>query len=171
MSARYGYNALGIALAYVGTLIVAAVFGVALWVSCFSRAWFALAFTIGAALLVGYWGITLGVGVEVWEDGIRLRRLLGLGWRYVPYESVIMVRSRMPLLKSLDRPLLLVLTRGRPAFWICGDIPPGWARWIPGLQQIFPEYDTLVEALKARLEPLGKFQGQTGRQILGGGDD
>jgi hypothetical protein len=154
----YGYNALGLTLAYLGTVIVAAVFGFAIWLSLVGRAWFPLAFTIGAIMLVGYWGITLGTGVEVREDGIRMRRMLGLGWRFVPYENVIMARGRTPSLKKFDRPLLLILTRRRPAFWICGDLPPGWPRFIPGLQPIFPDYDRLVEELKARLEPLAKFQ-------------
>ena len=158
MTTRYTYNAPGITLAYAGTLIVAAVFAFALWLSWFAEAWFPLAFTIGAIILVGYWGVTLGIGVEVRHDGIRLRRMLGLGWRFVPYEYVIMARLRTPSLEKFDRPLLLILTRRRPAFWICGDLPPGWPRFIPGLQPIFPDYDRLVEELKARLEPLAKFQ-------------
>ena len=156
---RYRYNTLGIAAGYAGAVILAIVFGVAAWVGLLAGLWWLVALTACFAALVGYWGATLGIGIEVTEEGLWLRRLLGLGWKLVPYAGITMARERHPALPRFDRRLLVIRIRGALAFWLCSDIPPGWPRWLPGLWPIFPDYDAATAEVRARLAPLGKFHG------------
>jgi len=101
---------------------------------------------------VGYWGATLGIGIEITEDGLWLRRLLGFGWRFFPYDRVVSARETRPALPRLDRRLLVIRLRGALAFWLCSDLPPGWTRWLPGLWPIFPDYDAALADVRARLD-------------------
>jgi len=157
--ARYRYNALGIVAGYAGALILAGVLGVAAWVALAVGFWVVLILIAGFAALIGYWAATLGIGIEVAQEGLWLRRLLGLGWKFVPYDRVKGARERHPALTRLDRRLLVIGVRGALAFWLCSDVPPGWTRWLPGLWPIFPDYDAAAAELRARLAPLGKLPG------------
>jgi hypothetical protein len=138
--------------------LLVVIFGAAIAVLWLMQMYAGLIFCLAAIFLLGYWALTLGLALQIKEDGLCLRRLLGWRFFFVPFEEIEAVDDCWPRLARYDRRLLLVRLKGRPNFWMCGDVASDWMHLLPGMQVIFPDYPALAAALKENLEPLGKFR-------------